>query len=97
MNLTQQMEQLEARMKKMIHLHRSLQDELNHLRSNNEQLKTTIHKQQDQIRQLEEGKKALQLAHSLQNGADPAERSAMKSKINEVIKDIDACLALLNK
>jgi predicted nucleic acid-binding Zn-ribbon protein len=97
MNLTQQMELLEARMKKMIHLHRSLQDELNHLRNNNEQLKTTIHKQQDQIRQLEEGKKALQLAHSLQNGADPAERSAMKSKINEVIKDIDACLALLNK
>ncbi|MCB0819515.1 MAG: hypothetical protein KDC13_02740 [Bacteroidetes bacterium] len=81
----------------MIHLHVALQDELKHLRSDNEQLKTTIHKQQEQIRQLEEGKKALQLAHSISGDGNPAERSAMKSKINEVIKDIDSCLALLNK
>jgi predicted nuclease with TOPRIM domain len=97
MNLSAQMEGLEVKIKKMIHLHVALQKEHNQLRSDNEQLKTTIHKQQDQIRQLEEGRKALQLAQTLSGGSAKADVAAMKSKINEVIKDIDSCLSLLNK
>jgi hypothetical protein len=97
MNLSAQMERLEVKIKKMIHLHVALQNEHNQLLSDNEQLKITIHKQQDQIRQLEEGKKALQLAQSLGSGSTQADRTAMKGKINEVIKDIDSCLSLLNK
>lgn len=96
-NLSDKSEVLEAKIKKMIHLHVLLRQECIRLKSDNEQFKTTIHNQQDKIRQLEEGNKTLQLASALlkeEPGADP---TALKGKISEVIKDIDHCLALLNK
>ena len=78
-------------------MHVALQKDCTTLKSDNELLKTTIHKQQEQIRQLEEGNKALQLAKALMSNDDSKDSTAMKSKINEVIRDIDSCLALLNK
>jgi hypothetical protein len=78
-------------------LHKELQQDYSKLKFDNEQFKITIHKQQDQIRQLEEGNKAFQLANALTSGDDNPKSGEMKSKINEVIKDIDSCLELLNK
>ncbi len=96
-NLITKTTELEAKIKKMIHLHVSLRQENSRQRSDNEQLKTTIHNQQEQIRQLEEGNKALQLARALLSDQPETDSTALKGKINEVIKDIDSCLALLNK
>ncbi|MEX1187674.1 MAG: hypothetical protein WED33_00340 [Bacteroidia bacterium] len=95
--LSDEVSELEAKIKKLIHLHVALQKDCINTKSDNELLKTTIHKQQEQIRQLEEGNKALQLAKALMTNGENTDSAAMKSKINEVIKDIDSCLALLNK
>ena len=96
-NLSDETSKLEAKIKKLIHLHRELQQDYSKLKFDNEQLKTTIHKQQDQIMQLEEGNKALQLAKSLISTDGNPKSGEMKSKFNEVIRDIDSCLELLNK
>lgn len=96
-NLSTKATELEAKIKKLIHLHVSLRQEYSRQRSDNEQLKTTIHNQQEQIRQLEEGNKALQLAQAMLLDQPETDTTPLKGKINEVIKDIDSCLALLNK
>lgn len=96
-NLSNETSKLEAKIKKLIHLHQELQRDYSKVKFENEQLKTTIHKQQDQLVQLEEGNKAIKLAKSMISTEESTRSGEMKSKINEVIKDIDSCLELLNK
>lgn len=88
---------LEGKIKKLIHLHVALKAENTAIKSDNEQLTETIRKQQEQIRQLEEGNKALKLAQALLTDSEKDDSAGLKGKINEMIRDIDKSLSLLNK
>ncbi len=88
---------LEGKIKKLIHLHVALKAENTALKSDYQQLTETIRRQQEQILQLEEGNKALKLAQALLNDSETEDSAGLKGKINEMIRDIDKCLALLNK
>lgn len=88
---------LEGKIKKLIHLHTSLKTEQSALKLDNEQLTITINKQKEHILQLEEGNKALKLAQALLNNSETEDSAGLKGKINEMIRDIDKCLAILNK
>ena len=88
---------LEGKIKNLIHLHVSLKAENSALKSDYQQLTETIRKQQEHIRQLEEGNKALKLAQALLADSGTEDAAGLKGKINEMIRDIDKCLALLNK
>lgn len=88
---------LEGRIKKLIHLHTSFKTEYTALKQENEQLTITINKQKEHILQLEEGNKALKLAQALLNDSGTQDSAGLKGKINEMIRDIDKCLAILNK
>ena len=88
---------LEAKIKKLITLHGALKADSDVLKADNQKLTETIHSQQEQIRQLEEENKALKIARSLNSDQQDGDLPEMKAKINEMIRDIDKCLALLNK
>ncbi|HOY48509.1 MAG TPA: hypothetical protein PL185_00860 [Flavobacteriales bacterium] len=88
---------LEGKIKKLIHLHVAFKAENSALKSDNQRLTETINKQQEHIQQLEEGNKALKLAQALIQGSENEDPTVLKGKINEMIRDIDKCLALLNK
>lgn len=89
---------LETKIKKLITLHEALKMKIKVLNADNQLLIESIHSKQEQIRQLEEGTKALKIVRSLTaDQKDETDLPEMKTKINEMIKDIDKCLALLNK
>ncbi|MFN4234531.1 MAG: hypothetical protein ACK4IK_06970 [Bacteroidia bacterium] len=60
------------------------------------ELKLKIEQQNEIIKDLEERNKILKLAKSLNGNADE-NISGIKLKINELVKEIDKCVALLNR
>ena len=89
-------ELLEAKIKKMITLHSSFTTEISGLRTENQQLTEQIHKQQEEIRVLGEEAKLFRHVGNVQieQSTDSGE---IKNRLNELIRDIDQCLALLNR
>jgi len=81
---------LELKIKKLITLHVSLKTQIESLKADN------IHQQQEEIRKLGEESQLLRLARSVNSGSESHEKPEMKAKLNELIRDIDKCLALLN-
>ncbi len=89
-------ELLEAKIKKMITLQQDFRTEISALKTDNQQLTEQIHKQQEEIRTLGEEIKLFRLAGAVQH-EQPAESGEVKMRLNELIRDIDQCLALLNR
>ena len=88
---------LEAKIKKLITLHTALKADSVVFQADNQKLTETIHKQQEQIRQLKEENDALKVARSLNSDSEETDLPEVKAKVNEMIRDIDKCLALLSK
>ena len=65
------------------------------LRTENEALKTELNARNGQIDQLNESLKTLKIAKG--QAEDDEDRKALKLKINEYIREIDRCIAMLNK
>jgi Mg2+ and Co2+ transporter CorA len=60
------------------------------------ELRKLLEQQNELIKDLEERNKILKLAKSL-NGNTDENISGIKLKINELVKEIDKCVALLNR
>jgi predicted RNase H-like nuclease (RuvC/YqgF family) len=72
-----------------------LTSKLNKLEVENTGLKSKLADQQQQFEQLKEKNNVLKVAKSL---SDSGEKSTeAKRRINELVKEIDKCIALLNK
>ncbi|MBK7969748.1 MAG: hypothetical protein IPK08_12825 [Bacteroidetes bacterium] len=87
--------QLRNKVEKLVNLHEKLMQEYQQLKILQEQLKSQIHSQQQQISELEEKNRVIRLAHMV-SGSDQNTRE-IKLKINEYIREIDRCLALINR
>lgn len=67
----------------------------NDLRTKNNDLQQTIEQQTNIIKELERNYKNLQIAKAVsETGGDTREA---KQKIEEIVREIDTCIALLNK
>jgi beta-xylosidase len=88
---------IEAKLKKLITLHTSSKAKNVALEAEKQELTLKIRQQQDQIQQLDEVNSALKLAKVLHGDSKDETNTGLKIKINEMIRDIDKCLALLNK
>lgn len=66
------------------------------LKTENEKLIALLKEQGEQIEQLEHELKVVKVAKQLSAFPDE-DRTEMKKKINEFIKEIDKCVALLNQ
>lgn len=81
---------------------RKLIDENNQLRSQSSQRAEELGQLRDRVSSLEaqlaeqsEKEQVLRMAQSL--GGEAADNSAAKRRINELVREIDKCIALLNK
>ena len=86
---------IEKKAEKLIDLHRHSSKELSALKQNNNELKQTIEQQKQTIKELEEKQKILKLSKSISGNNENTQD--LKLKINELIREVDKCTALLNK
>ena len=73
-----------------------LKNEKNDLNISNLALIKEIEAQKALIEELNEKLKMLKLAKSISGEEEPKEKTELKRKINEYIKEIDRCITLLN-
>lgn len=85
---------LQQKAEKLINLHRLLLQENEKLRTEKEKLKETLAQRDRELNELDEKLKVIRLARQVA-GTDQNSRE-LKLKINEYIREIDRCLALIN-
>ena len=94
-NLTSIASSLETKIEKLVDLHHRTKKELLNLKTENTHLNQTIEQQTKAIKDLEEKGKILKLSKSLSNTNENT--TELKLKINELIREVDKCISLLNK
>lgn len=72
----------------------ALQSKVEAMKVENEKLKADIAERDRSIEALKEKNKTQTIAKSLEDSAD---RTSAKLKINELVREIDKCVALINK
>lgn len=85
---------IEYKLRKLIGQTGTLQEENERLRTEVRQLKAEIEKLETGNIELQEKLKTLKLAKSLNK---EERRTEVKLKINELVREIDHCIGLLNK
>lgn len=75
-----------------------LREKVNVLEGENEELKGRIADMQEELKSLAEKNKVLKVANTLNTSTHGSEANGeTKGKINELVREIDKCIALLNK
>ncbi len=90
-----QLNELKNKIEKLINLHKLLKKENLQLTQDNDKLQQTVKDHQAKIAGLEERSKIQTLGHVI-SGSDQNTRD-VKLKINEYIREIDKCLAMINR
>lgn len=87
-------DKLRSKIEKLVHLHTSLEAENAKLSHERQVLLRTIEEQKQAISSLEEQNRLVRLAKQL-----PGEKGNLdlKLRINELVREIDKCIALLNR
>ncbi|HQH18119.1 MAG TPA: hypothetical protein PKZ43_01090 [Bacteroidales bacterium] len=84
---------IENKIKKIVDLQSQLKKENNHLIQEVHDLKKIVENQNVIIENLEKKLKILKIVKTLEKGKD---NQQAKLKINELVREIDKCIALLN-
>ncbi|MEP7168476.1 MAG: hypothetical protein ABI855_03840 [Bacteroidota bacterium] len=91
------LEELKIKVEKLINSHLEMSRENKNLKLYNHELKQKNAEQQNKISELEDKNKVIKLSQAINgNGSDQNARD-LKLKINEYIRELDKCLALLHK
>jgi hypothetical protein len=85
---------LEYKIKKIVDLQNNTLTENQKLKQELNDIKHIIENQKVTINNFKEKAKVLMIAKTLENGKDSYQA---KLKINELVREIDKCIALLNK
>jgi len=86
--------QIKIKVEKLIHLHQQLNNEYARLKEDYDKLSTISDNQKKTIKDLQEANKLVRLAESISGSGQNTQ--GIKLKINEYIREIDRCMALLN-
>jgi DNA repair exonuclease SbcCD ATPase subunit len=84
---------IEQKVRKLIDLRESCEIQNKELKQTLEELTKTIEKQENTIKKLEERNNILTITKSLESLQGNVE---VKNKINELVREIDKCIGLLN-
>ncbi len=90
-------DEIKIKVEKLIHLHKDIKQENKNLNYQNHQLNQKLEEQKNKISELENQNKLFKLGQVISNGGADQNSRNLKLKINEYIREIDKCLALLNK
>ncbi|MBL4653520.1 MAG: hypothetical protein JKY53_11780 [Flavobacteriales bacterium] len=88
-------ENLEVKINRLIDTHKTVAEEKNKLTEENNKLSQLVNQQKSEINQLNEKVKMIKLAKSIEGSGEDS--SKLKLKINEVVREVDKCIAMLNK
>jgi hypothetical protein len=93
----EQLSKLQQKVEKLIHLHRSLLHENQRLKTDNERIEEAVKLREREITELGEKLKVVRLARQVADAGTDQNTRDLKLKINEYIREIDRCLALINR
>lgn len=85
---------LQSKVEKLIIQHKKSKEDMRQLRDENDFLRNQLTDKKEKLKELEERNKVLKLAKSL--GGDEGKTTELKLKINEMVREIDKCIALVN-
>ena len=85
---------IEFKLRKIIEQNNQLKIANTQLLKQNNELNKLIENQNKSIKELEEKYKVLKIAKSLESGANSFDQ---KIKINEMLREVEKCIGLLNK
>jgi len=89
-------ENIEKKVLKIISLYRSSRSEKEEILLMNEKLKSDLNEKNNLIKSLEEKIKLLRITKSVATQESEINKES-RQKINEYVREIDKCIALLNK
>ena len=88
-------DRLHNKLESLVANYHHLKEELNASNQKVDVLSKQLDEQNQTIQQLNEKNKVLKLSSSIQG--EQGDNKAAKQKINELVREIDKCIALLNK
>lgn len=92
------LDELKLKVEKLINLHTDLRKENRNLKYQQHECTQKLEEQKNKINELENQNKLIKLAQVINSGSGSDQNSRnLKLKINEYIREIDKCIALLNK
>ncbi|GAB4140896.1 MAG: hypothetical protein Fur0041_16080 [Bacteroidia bacterium] len=94
-SVTSVVERIKAKTGKLLALHESVLQSNSELKAEVNRLKNRIEELEEANRKLEEKNKILRLSKAL--SGDEEKNLALKLKINEMVREIDRCIAQLSK
>ena len=86
---------LHSKIEKLVHLHSKLKDDNKKILAEKQALQKKISEREEAVKKLEEDAIKLKLALTLNKNTE--QTTDIKLKINELVREIDKCIALLNK
>lgn len=89
-------ENIESKVNKIISLYNFLKKEKEEILEKNKTLKSEVEDRDKDIKMLEEKIKLLRITKSVST-LDVEKNKESRQKINEYVREIDKCIALLNK
>ena len=89
-------ENIEKKVLKIISLYRSSQSEKEEILLMNKKLKSDLNEKNNLIKSLEDKIKLLRITKSVATQENEINKES-RQKINEYVREIDKCIALLNK
>lgn len=94
-SLAESIGQLEVQIGRLMSDHKALAEANRRLLQENAQLEQKLQYSQSELETIREENKTMKVARTLAGAG--AETTATKLKINELVREIDKCLALLNR
>lgn len=88
-------DRLQNKVERLVAKHQSLKELNQQLEKQLKQLGKQLKQQQESVQELEDKNKILKLSASLHG--EEQDTKATRNKINELVREIDKCIALLNK
>ena len=94
-NISQIIESLYVKVEKLIYSHQNLQEKNILLSTQKEELLSKVEEQKNKIEELTQTNTQLKLIKSLKESE--SNTSDVKLKINEMVREVDTCIAILNR
>jgi len=94
-NLSTRLSEIRIKVEKLVEENRLLKNENESMRDRIESLERTVELQKNTLSELTEQNKLIKLAKNL--NPEDSDTEEIKNKVNELIREIDRCIDLLNE
>ncbi len=95
-NLNASLDRVEGMIHQMMNMQRESKEKVRELEAQLKEQKVLLKQKEEEIDTLKDRNKVLSLARSL-DGEESAEKRELKLKINEIMREVDKCIGLMNQ